>query len=51
MFAETTLMYRQKKWESLAWSYPDYQSECCQKFLTQCRNFLKSTREKIISDK
>ncbi|MDR2642762.1 MAG: DUF4416 family protein [Planctomycetaceae bacterium] len=46
IFAETTLIYRQKKWEPLPWSYPDYQSECSQKFLYQCRNVLKSTREK-----
>ncbi|MDR1485143.1 MAG: DUF4416 family protein [Planctomycetaceae bacterium] len=45
IFAETTLIYRQKKWESLPWSYPDYQSEYCQKFLCQCRTLLKSKRE------
>jgi hypothetical protein len=46
IFAETTVIYRQNKWESLAWSYPDYQSESCQKFLTQCRDLLKSKRKK-----
>ncbi|MDR2169174.1 MAG: DUF4416 family protein [Planctomycetaceae bacterium] len=45
IFAETTLIYRQKKWESLAWSYPDYQNETCVKFLSQCRDALKSIRE------
>ncbi|MDR2761994.1 MAG: DUF4416 family protein [Planctomycetaceae bacterium] len=48
IFAETTLIYRQKKWESLSWSYPDYQSEICLKFLNQCRDFLKSAREKLV---
>ncbi|MDR1478837.1 MAG: DUF4416 family protein [Planctomycetaceae bacterium] len=45
IFAETTLIYRQKKWESLAWSYPDYQSEISLNFLSQCRDLLKSQRK------
>jgi hypothetical protein len=44
IFAETTLIYRNKKWESLPWSYPDYKSQNYQNFLTQCREFLKNTR-------
>ena len=45
IFAETTLMYTQKQWKSLPWTYPDYQSADYQTFLTQCRNFLKSKRD------
>ncbi|MDR2345931.1 MAG: DUF4416 family protein [Planctomycetaceae bacterium] len=44
IFAETTLIYRQKKWESLPWSYPDYQSEICLNFISQCRDLLKLNR-------
>ena len=44
IFAETTLMYTQKQWKPLPWTYPDYQSAGYQKFLTQCREYLKSKR-------
>ena len=44
IFAETTLMYTQKQWKSLPWTYPDYQSAGYQAFLTQCREYLKSKR-------
>jgi hypothetical protein len=42
IFAETTLMYTQKHWQALPWSYPDYQSPEYQMFLTQCRDLLKT---------
>jgi len=42
IFAETTLMYTQKQWKPLPWTYPDYQSAEYQKFLTQCRDYFKS---------
>ncbi|GHT22652.1 GTP-binding protein [Planctomycetales bacterium] len=41
IFAETTLIYTQRQWKALPWSYPDYQSPGSQNFLTQCRNLLK----------
>ncbi|MDR3182709.1 MAG: DUF4416 family protein [Planctomycetaceae bacterium] len=44
IFAETTLIYTQKHWQALPWSYPDYQSGNCQTFLTQCRELLKRLR-------
>jgi len=44
IFAETTLMYTQKHWKAMPWTYPDYQSIGYQQFLTQCREFLKSKR-------
>ena len=44
IFAETTLMYTQKQWKTLPWTYPDYQSPGYQSFLTQCREYLKSKR-------
>jgi len=45
IFAETTLMYTQKQWKAMPWTYPDYQSADYQKFLTQCREYLKSKRD------
>jgi len=45
VFAETTLMYTQKQWKPMPWTYPDYQSVGYQKFLTQCREYLKSKRD------
>lgn len=45
IFAETTLIYTQKQWKSLPWSYPDYQSKGYQAFLDRCRNYLKETRK------
>jgi len=42
IFAETTLMYTQRQWKPLPWTYPDYQSVGYQTFLTQCREYLKS---------
>jgi len=44
IFAETTLMYTQKQWKSLPWTYPDYQSAGYQEFLTRCREYLKTKR-------
>ena len=44
IFAETTLMYTQKQWKPLPWTYPDYQSTGYQDFLSQCREYLKSKR-------
>jgi len=45
IFAETTLMYTQKQWKPLPWTYPDYQSAGYQQFLTQCRDFLYLKRK------
>ena len=44
IFAETTLMYTQKQWKPMPWTYPDYQSAGYQEFLTQCRELLKTKR-------
>jgi hypothetical protein len=44
IFAETTLIYTQKQWKPLPWTYPDYQSIGYQIFLTQCREYLKAKR-------
>ena len=44
IFAETTLMYTQKRWKPLPWTYPDFQSAGYHRFLTQCREFLRTKR-------
>ena len=44
IFAETTLIFTQKQWKALPWSYADYQSEGYQAFLTRCREMLKELR-------
>jgi hypothetical protein len=38
--AEITLMYRQRKWQPLEWTYPDYRRDDYQRFFTQCRQWL-----------
>ncbi len=48
IFAETTLMYTQKQWKALPWSYPDYQSAEYQTFLAQCRDYLKQQRSESV---
>ena len=45
IFAETTLMYTQKQWKPMPWTYPDYQSVDYQAFLTRCREYLKTKRD------
>ena len=44
IFAETTLYYSQKRWQSLPWTYPDYQSEGYQRFFSECRDYLHGLR-------
>ena len=40
IFAEVTLVYRQRKWQPLEWTYPDYRRDDYQAFFTQCRERL-----------
>lgn len=40
IFAEITLIYTKKNWQSLPWTYADYQSEGYQEFFTRCRKYL-----------
>lgn len=41
IYAETTLMYTQKRWKALPWSYADYQDEKNQEFFSECRKYLR----------
>jgi len=47
IFAETTLMYTQKHWQALPWSYADYQDPKNQEFFTECREYLKSRFQQL----
>jgi hypothetical protein len=38
--AEITLTYRQRKWQPMEWTYPDYRRDDFQQFFTQCREWL-----------
>ena len=49
IFAETTLVYTQKQWKPLPWTYPDYKSAGYRGFLIQCREYLKKKREPLFS--
>ena len=40
IFAEVTLIYTQKTWQKLPWTYPDYQSPDYHEFLNKSRNHL-----------
>ncbi len=40
IYAELTLMFQAGKFQSLAWTYPDYQTPVCQEFLSHCRKEL-----------
>ena len=47
IFAETTLMYTQKRWQALPWSYADYQDSQNQEFFTECREYLKARFQQL----
>jgi hypothetical protein len=38
--AEITLTYRQRKWQPMDWTYPDYRRDDFQQFFMQCREWL-----------
>jgi hypothetical protein len=40
IYAEITLAYRERRWQPLEWTYPDYRRNDFQEFFTQCRNHL-----------
>jgi hypothetical protein len=40
IFAEITLVYRQRQWQPLEWTYPDYRRDDYQQFFTRCREWL-----------
>ncbi len=40
IYAEVTLIYESGSFHPLEWTYPDYRTETCHHFLTQCRHLL-----------
>jgi len=44
IFAELTLIYTKKHWQTLPWTYPDYQSKEYHEFFDQCRKKLADGR-------
>ncbi|MEO0005515.1 MAG: DUF4416 family protein [candidate division WOR-3 bacterium] len=40
LYAELTLIYHQGRYQPLAWTYPDYQTQTCLNFLSACRQTL-----------
>lgn len=40
IYAEITLAYRQRRWQPMEWTYPDYRRDDYQRFFTQCRDWL-----------
>lgn len=41
IYAQVTLLYRRKRWEALAWTFPDYASRRYDTFLTAARDSLR----------
>jgi hypothetical protein len=44
IYAEVTLAYRQKQWQPLDWTYPDFRRADYQAFFTACRAKLLAAR-------
>jgi hypothetical protein len=40
IYAEITLMYRQRIWQPMEWTYPDYRRDDYHQFFTRCRDWL-----------
>jgi len=46
IYAEVTLLYRNHRWESLEWTFPDFASHCYDPFFTDARNRLREQQHK-----
>jgi hypothetical protein len=42
IYAEVTLNFRQRQWQPLEWTYPDYRRGDYQAFFTECRTWLSN---------
>ncbi len=47
IYAEVTLLYRNKRFHALEWTYPDYQEPTSLEFFNKVRSFLK---QKLVSE-
>ena len=45
IYAEVTLAFRQKRWQPLEWTYPDYRRDDYQRFFTRCRELLLTAQQ------
>lgn len=50
IYAELTLQYREKAWQKLPWTYPDYQQPEYHEFFTECRGYLRDRLREPESD-
>ena len=41
IFAEVTLYYKDRRWQSRDWTFPDYRRGDYQQFFSQCRDYLR----------
>jgi hypothetical protein len=42
IFAEVTLFYKHRQWQSRDWTFPDYQRADYQQFFSTCREYLRA---------
>ncbi len=42
IYAELTLQYRDKRWQKLPWTYPDYCQDDYHEFFKECRDYLRN---------
>ena len=47
IYAEVTLLYQDKRFQTLEWTYPDYREPAALEFFNEVRSFLK---EKLVSE-
>ena len=45
IYAEVTLAFRDKQWQPMEWTYPDYRRDDYQAFFTRCREYLLRQRD------
>jgi hypothetical protein len=45
IYAEVTLAYRDRRWQPLEWTYPDYRRDDYQRFFSECRRFLQRAQQ------
>ena len=46
IYAEVTLYYQHHRWEHHQYTFADYRRDDYQQFFSQCRDFLRTAREK-----
>jgi hypothetical protein len=47
IYAEVTLAFRQRQWQPMEWTYPDYRRPDYQAFFTTCREYLLAHRGEL----